>query len=174
MHLPFLSSLFLPFFSQGLYYLSSFYLLLFLLRHDLMCLSNNRRKRIKSTEGQRMREVRMKTMGGLSVVSQPVLHFLCYPFSMWEKSIPPFSLLSGNDKDSRDNSSLHKGKLIPQGCKCVCDTDWVSCENMSLSSKSPGGIFPFASLTNIMVLLWFCWGSEIPCNYITYNKYPYQ
>lgn len=75
-------------------------------------------------------------------VSQTVQHFLCYLLSMWEKSIPPSLLSSRNDKDGHDYSSLHKGKLIPQGLVCVC-----ACLRPCLQAQNHQGIsFPFMLL----------------------------
>lgn len=83
-------------------------------------------------------------------VSQTVQHFLCYQLSVWENSIPPSILSSGIDKDGPDYSSLHKGKLIPQGQLCVS-------EAMSWAQKTPGGYLMLLFSFEIIVLVWFCW-----------------
>lgn len=122
---------------------------LFLLQHDLMCLSDNKRQERKR-RGQRE--------GGEDgedgrPVSQTVQDFLCYLFSMWEKSIPPSLLSSCNDKDGPDYSSLHKGKLIPRGCVCVCDCMCLCvCVSKAVSSSlnSAGNVFYFFEK-------WQCW-----------------
>lgn len=93
---------------------------LFLLQHDLMCLSNNKREQRerRGRRQQRKREGSLEMVCGS--VSQTVQHFLCYLLTVWEKSIPPSILSSTTDKNSPDYSSLHKGKLIPQGHARVC------------------------------------------------------